>query len=184
MLPTAHVEFTWAAANGLQRLSSDPRWKDVDYRLLALAAVLPDLIDKPLAVFAFPDSHAALLYGHTLLFHAVLWAATAATGRMRRGLPYLMALSGHLVADRIWGFPRTLLWPLRGRQFHEWKDVGSPQAFVQAYVDIIRDEPKLLAFEAVGLVLLAWVIADRRLYRGRRLRRLLHTGKVTSDNGD
>jgi hypothetical protein len=184
MLPTAHVEFTWAVANALQRRRAGPRWKDVDYRLLALASILPDLIDKPLAVFAFPNSRAALLIGHTLLAQLAVWGASAASGRMQKGLPYLLAFSGHLVADRMWGFRQTLLWPLRGRQFHQWKDVGSPEAFLRAYADIVLHEPKLLAFEALGLALLGWLVADRRLYRKRSLRRFLRTGKVAAGDGD
>jgi len=178
MLPTAHVEFTWALANALQRASPNGRWKDVDYRLLALAAVAPDVLDKPLAVFVFPDEHAALLHGHTLLLHAGVWGAVAVAGRLRRGIPYLLALSGHLIADRMWGHASTLLWPFRGRQFHQWKDVGSPKAFLRAYADIILHEPKLQAFEAAGLALLVWVMADRRLYRKRELRRFLRSGRV------
>lgn len=178
MLPSAHVEFTWAAANALQRSSLGQRWQDLDYRLLALAALLPDLMDKPLAVFAFPNEHAALLYGHTLLLHLAVWGGAAAAGRVHRWLPYLLAFSGHLAADRMWGFASTLLWPLRGRRFHQWQNVGSPAAFLQAYSQIIRSEPKLVALEAIGLGLLAWVIADRRLYRKDILSRFLRTGRV------
>jgi len=177
MLPSAHVEFTWAAANAWQRWRRNPVQQDFDYRLLALAAILPDLIDKPLAIFALPDANAALLYGHTLLLHLAVWGGAAATGRLRLWLPYLLAFSGHLLADRMWGFTHTLLWPLRGRQFHPWKDVGSPEAFLRAYGDIIRNEPKLLAFEAAGLALLAWVIVNRKLYRKSVLSRFLRTGK-------
>jgi len=184
MLPSAHVEFTWAAANALQRSPLGRRWQDLDYRLLALAAILPDLIDKPLAIFALPDSHAALLYSHTLLLHLAVWGGASATKRVRRWLPYLLAFSGHLVADRMWGFGDTLLWPLRGRRFQQWKDVGSPSAFLKAYGDIIRNEPKLVAFEAIGLALLAWVIADRRLYRKRALGRFLRTGRVEIGDGE
>jgi len=178
MLPSAHVEFTWAAANALQRSPLGRRYSDLDYRLLALAAILPDLVDKPLAIFAFPDSHAALLFSHTLLLHLALWGGAAVSGRLRRWLPYLLAFSGHLVADRMWGFARTLLWPLRGRRFHQWKNVGSPNAFLQAYGEIIRTEPKLLISELVGLALLAWIIADRKLYRKDVLSRFLRTGRV------
>ncbi|MBC8449089.1 MAG: metal-dependent hydrolase [Chloroflexi bacterium] len=178
MLPSAHVEFTWAAANALQRSRHGTAQQDLDYRLLALAALLPDLIDKPLAVFALRDSKAALLYGHTLLLHLAVWGGATATGRLRRWWPYLLAFSGHLAADRMWGFAHTLLWPLRGRQFHQWKDVGSPEAFLRAYADIIRSEPKLVALEAVGLALLVGVIADRKLYRKSVLSRFLRTGKV------
>jgi hypothetical protein len=161
MLPSAHVELTWAAANAIARRSSPSPWDDVDYRLLALAAILPDLIDKPLAIFAFPDSRAALLFGHTLLAQAIAWGLAGARGQVTRRLPYLLAFSGHLVADRMWGFSQTLVWPLKGLRFHQWKDVGSPQAFVRAYVDIVLRERKLLLFEAAGLALLGWFVSDR-----------------------
>jgi hypothetical protein len=49
---------------------------DLDYRFVALGALLPDLVDKPLAWFLFPqalpDDH---VYGHALLFPASLIAA-------------------------------------------------------------------------------------------------------------
>lgn len=175
MLPSGHVEFTWATLNVLQRQLR--LFEDADYRLVALAAVLPDLIDKPLATFVLTDAEAALLYGHTALLHGGVWLAAAATGRLERGLPYLLAFSGHLVADRMWSFSQTLLWPLRGRRFHRWKHVGSPEAILQAYAKIIREEPLLLTFEALGALLLAWFIVDRGLWRSEALASFLREGK-------
>jgi len=178
MLPLAHVEITWAAANVLQRKGRSFRWPHLDYRLLALVALAPDLLDKPLAIFVLRQSGAALLFGHTLLLHLVVWMVALAAGRLSRWLPYLLALSGHLVADRMWGFRQTLLWPFLGAQFHQWREVGSPAAFLEAYISIIGDEPKLLWFELAGLALLVWLIADRKLYRKDRLGRFLRTGRV------
>jgi hypothetical protein len=175
MLPTAHVEFTWAALNLLQREVG--LFEDADYRLAALAAMLPDLIDKPLATFVLTDAEAALLYGHTALLHSGVWLATAASGRLERALPYLLAFSGHLLADRMWSFSQTLLWPLRGRQFHRWKHVGSPQAIVQAYAKVIRDEPLLLTFEAIGALLLVWFVVDRRLWQREKLADFLNNSR-------
>ncbi len=174
MLPPAHVEFTWAALNLLQRQFG--LFEDADYRLAALAAVLPDFVDKPLATFVLTDADAALLYGHTALLHGGVWLAAAAAGQLDRGLPYLLAFSGHLLADRMWSFNQTLLWPLRGRRFHRWKHVGSPQAIVRAYARIIRDEPLLLTFEALGALLLAWFILDRGLWQRDNLATFAATG--------
>lgn len=175
MLPPAHVEFTWAALNLLQRQAG--LFEDADYRLIALAAVLPDLIDKPLATFVLTDADAALLYGHTALLHGGVWLAAAAMGQLPRGLPYLLAFSGHLLADRMWSFRQTLLWPLRGRRFHQWKHVGSPEAILRAYAKVIRDEPLLLTFEAIGALLLAWFILDRSLWQRENLAGLLRDGR-------
>ncbi len=174
MLPTAHVTFSWAALNLVQRQLQ--QFEYADYRLVALAAVLPDLIDKPLAAFVMKDSNAALLFGHTALLHGGVWLAAAATGRRERWLPYLLAFSGHLVADRMWSFSQTLLWPLRGRQFHEWQHVGSPGAIAQAYLKVIREEPLLLTFEAAGAGLLLWFLADRQLGQPAQLAAFLRRG--------
>jgi len=173
MLPPAHVEFTWAVANLVQKLR--PRWR-LDYRLLALGATLPDLVDKPMAMTLFRRSNAALLIGHTALFHVALWLLAFLTGRQRRWWPYILAAQGHLVLDRIWGFPRTFLWPFRGLAFHRWRNVGSPHRFLTAYLHIITEEPFLILSEVWGALALLWFLADRRLLDRRRLRIFLWTG--------
>lgn len=173
MLPLGHVAFTWAAANALQRAGA---LKGPDYRGLAVAAVAPDLIDKPLAVFVLPGENATLLFSHTLLAHLVVWVLALWSGK--RWIPYALAFSGHLLADRMWGFAQTLLWPFRGRRFHQWRHVGSPHAFLAAYSEIVTTEPKLAAFELIGLGLLGWLAVDRKLYRRGRLMRFIRSGRV------
>jgi hypothetical protein len=179
MLPSGHVELTWGLLNLAQR-----RWRafaQADYRLAALAAVLPDLIDKPLAVFVFPNSKAALLYAHTLLAHLGAWGVAAATGRLPRALPYLLAFSGHLLLDRIWKFPRTFLYPLRGNRFHAWRDMGSPKRFWQAYIAALGEYPYLTIAEVAGAFALAWLVRDRGLMRRAALARFLRTGRFTEE---
>ena len=46
MLPPAHIAYTWLAFDLAQEYLDVT--EDVDYRLIALAAIGPDLIDKPL----------------------------------------------------------------------------------------------------------------------------------------
>lgn len=180
MLPFGHVEFTWGTLNALQYAGI---FEDVDYRGMALAAVAPDLIDKPLAVFVFPKANAALLFSHTFVLHALVWAMVLWRGK--KWIPYALAFSGHMLADRMWGFTQTFLWPFRGRQFHQWRHVGSPDAFLRAYAEIVRTEPKLAAFELAGLGLLGWLIWDRKLYQRKRLWRLILRGKVSlSDDNE
>ena len=174
MLPFGHVEFTWGAANALQRAGV---LGDVDYRGLALASLAPDLIDKPLAIFVFPKANATLLFSHTLIAHLGVWALVLWRGK--RWAPYALAFSGHLLADRMWGFAQTLLWPFRGRRFHQWRHVGSPDAFLRAYVDIVRTEPKLAAFELLGLGILGWLVLDRKLWQKQRLWRFIFKGRVS-----
>jgi hypothetical protein len=169
MLPTGHVEFTWA---GLHLLQSRLSWfREADARWVLLAALAPDLLDKPLALTVYKETEAALFWGHNLWLHltvwgaALGWAAAGGRGAFRKrtvnSLPYLLAFSGHLVADRMWGFRESLLYPLGAGYWHPWVHVGEPEAMLSAYVDIIRSTPILVAFEVVGLALLTWVAHER-----------------------
>ncbi|NOZ73637.1 MAG: hypothetical protein GXP38_17395 [Chloroflexi bacterium] len=177
MLPTGHLEWTWAGVNLVQR--SLGWFPETDYRKVALVNMLPDLIDKPLAMFVFPNANAALFFGHTLLLHGLVWAFAWKMGRLRQWLAYLMAFSAHLLEDRMWGFTQTLLWPLRGWGWHPWRHVGSPQEMLQAYTEIIVQEPILIVFEVLGLFLLAWFLHDRNLTSREALVSFLRTGRFS-----
>ena len=189
MLPTGHIEFTWAALNLVQRRTG--RFRDADYRLMAVAALAPDLLDKPLALTFYSDTQAALFWGHNLWLHLAVWLiawavivgqtrACEGTRAVRRRfvgiLPYLLAFSGHLVADRMWGFRESLFYPVGAGYWHPWVHVGEPAAMLAAYLHIIRTTPILVAFEGVGAALLAWFAIDRRLWEPDRLARFLRTG--------
>ncbi|HRJ44453.1 MAG TPA: hypothetical protein PL105_21340, partial [Caldilineaceae bacterium] len=98
MLPQSHIAYTWAALSLAQEyLDFAP---DADYRLVALAAVGPDLIDKPLALAYFYQKYkSAVLFAHTLwAFLIVLWLGLRGT----IGLVYALAFAGHALLDRLW----------------------------------------------------------------------------------
>lgn len=181
MLPTAHLEFTWAALNWLQRKAG--LFDEADYRKIGLASVAPDLLDKPLAMTAYRHTDAALFWGHNLWLHGLAWLGAWLWGRrkgkaFRHAAPYLLAFSGHLVADRMWGFHETLLYPFGAGYWHPWRHVGGPAAMLDAYRDVIRKTPLLVFFEAAGLFLLAWFIRDRGLARRQRIVAFLRTGRA------
>ncbi len=175
MLPTGHIEWTWAGLNLIQRRTGF--FPDADYRLAALAVLAPDLLDKPLAWFVFPNANAALFFGHTLLLHALVWGVAAVTGRWRRWAPYLLAFSAHLIEDRMWGFTQTLLWPLRGWSWHQWQHVASPGEMLHAYLQIIVQEPILIELDIIGAILLMWFLWDRKLTVKERLLAFLRSGR-------
>ena len=170
MLPFGHVAYTWAALAWLQ---SRERATDVDYRGAAVAALLPDLIDKPLTLTLMSSSGASQGPGHTLLGQALLTAAAARLGP--EWLPYALISSSHLLADQMWKYPHTLLFPFSGR-FDSWKFMGTPSAMLDAYAEIAT-RPAIMAVEAVGLALLGWLVRRHRLYSRSSLKRFLLTGK-------
>lgn len=171
MLPVGHVAYTWAMLTWLQ---SHGKAVNVDYRGAALAALLPDLVDKPLSLTLLSGSGTSQGPAHTLLGQALL---TLAISRFRPGWQgYAFLCNGHLLADQMWKYPRTLFFPLLGR-FDYWKFMGTPGTMLNAYAEIAT-RPAIVAVEVIGLALLGWVVHRGRLYRRRALRQLLQQGRV------
>jgi hypothetical protein len=171
MLPVGHLGYTWAALTWLQ---SHQYATGLDYRATAVAALLPDLVDKPLSLTLMADSGTSQGLSHTLLVHAVL---TLTVARFKRDwLPYAVICNTHLLADQMWKYPRTLLFPFSGR-LDTWKFMGTPAAMFSAYVEIAT-RPAIFAIEIVGLALLAWVARKGHLNRKSSFMQLLLTGTV------
>lgn len=175
MLPTSHIAYTWLALD----LAQD--WfgvaPDADYRLVAVAATGPDLIDKPLAAAYFYRRHkSAVLFAHTLLVNLlVLWATL---GRFRSIGVYAAAFLGHALLDRLWMFPDTFYWPLRGWRFHVWGKRGSEQEKIgMAYWIAFTRRPELWGWELGGVLALIVFVWRRRLYRWENLRSFLLGGR-------
>jgi hypothetical protein len=172
MLPLGHVAYTWAALTWLQ---SNGLAQGVDYRGTTAAALLPDLIDKPLSLTLLANSGTSQGLSHTLLGHAAL---TLAVARFKPGwLPYALIANSHLIADQMWKYPRTLFFPFSGR-LDSWKFMGTPEAMLSAYAEIAT-RPSILLVEALGLVLLGWTARRGQLNRRVSLKRLLLTGKLS-----
>lgn len=105
-----HIGVTVAVARAADRR--------VDLRLAALMSILPDLIDKPIALFApLGVHHNTRSFGHTVLGSLIVLAALWV---MRRGVkrPALLwaCYAGHFLLDRMWlaAYPVILFWPLLG----------------------------------------------------------------------
>ncbi len=55
MMPPGHVATIWGVATLLKE--NNPKLANLDYRLLAICALLPDFIDKSLAILVFTEAH-------------------------------------------------------------------------------------------------------------------------------
>jgi hypothetical protein len=171
MLPLGHIGYTWAALTWLQ---SKQKAEGIDYRGAAVAALLPDLIDKPLSLTLLADSGTSQGLSHTLVSQALLTLAVA--WLKPSWLPYALIANSHLLADQMWKYPRTLFYPFSGR-LDSWKFMGTPAAMLNAYAEIAT-RPAIVAVELVGLVLMVWVVRQGRLNRRQAIKRLLRSGKL------
>ena len=186
MLFAGHIGITLAAAKYAPRVVTDinrrfnpPRgirtstqpWTErLDDRALIVGSMLPDIVDKPLALFLAPTlvGHSLRNYGHTLVFAALALAVALALAALtKRQWPVVLALAsaGHLLLDMMWFSHRILFWPFTTPDFspryiHEWGP---------------RPDLIYLGAEALGLIVISWV--GFTLIKKRRLGVWLLTGR-------
>ena len=93
----------------------------IDPRYLAIGALLPDLIDKPLGrvIFASTFENGRII-GHTLFFAFLVFLIGLYLYNKRKDGKILALASGsflHLFEDQMWAQPTTFFWPLFGLSF-------------------------------------------------------------------
>lgn len=146
----------------------------IDLRLLAIASLLPDIIDKPLGLLIYPSAlGSGRLFCHTIWFPAVLFAAAAIVRsiRIRRAL-LVLAFGGamHLLLDFMWRTPATLFRPLL-----EPSQQGSGLAlWFEAIVRALTSNPCTYVPEITGAILLALFITP--VVRTKSVTHFLKTG--------
>jgi hypothetical protein len=95
----------------------------IDYRLVALGSLLPDMVDRVIRAATKREwSRHQHLLGHSLLLNAPAVAAGIGLARRRRDprlLGFAAASITHLAVDPVIRSPQTLLWPLFGAAFPE-----------------------------------------------------------------
>ncbi|HVL48241.1 MAG TPA: metal-dependent hydrolase [Candidatus Thermoplasmatota archaeon] len=163
MFPFGHVGLTLALAEAARRFPALARIGTLPVLALAVGAMLPDAIDKPLGHWIL-DWGTGRLIGHSLVF--LLALAVAAWVARSRGSPraagvalaLVLGTATHLVFDQMWATPEVLLWPLFGPFPHGdfepsgWIAALLTNRFIQA--------TELLG--AAGLAWAAWAEARRR----------------------
>lgn len=141
----------------------------VDYRLVMVGALIPDIVDAPFG---------GLRLGHTLAVSvAVLLVVMVATRGRRRSRRRLLALPigmlVHLVLDGVWMDTRVFWWPFGG-----WSLAGAgglPSLSHPLALTIVE--------EVAGVGCLAWCWVRFRLTEPARRSAFLHTGRVGADMG-
>jgi hypothetical protein len=166
MFPVTHAVIGVAAAKVGERVLP-ARWLPLDYRFAALGGLLPDLIDKPLAWYAFPSLPDDHLWAHSVWLPASLIALGFLVGHRSADARLLLLGLGaltHLLFDPVGADPNKLFWPLFGT------DISYARGYLFAPVNGVLIEMSL----AGGLLLLP------RLYEPslRRLSVFVYSGAV------
>lgn len=147
----------------------------IDYRLILLGALIPDLIDKPLIFLVDPDFINSSLrsVGHSLVGAVVMLAVVWIVTRRWQGASvssFGFALGLHLLMDRMWEMPEVLLWPMLGRMLPA-QDIPFSHWF-RIHFEQFPTTPS----DLIGIALLVLFVAQ--VLRSRGVLRLLKTGQL------
>ncbi len=128
----------------------------IDYRMVVIGSLLPDIIDKPAWFLANTVTSRPYLSGrdyvHTLLFNLVLLAGGFILLRYRKSWLLVPSLGSfaHLILDQLWQSPAVLLWPLLGPLVRE-ETAGWLPGTLQA----LFSQPEVYVPEIIGLIIIA-----------------------------
>lgn len=155
----------------------DPK---VDVRMLALGAVLPDLIDLPLGTLILSDRYSSgELWAHTLLAPSVLTVvvllATRRGSRRRGWMALVVGWFFHLLLDGMWASTVVFLWPVAGLEFPR-----GPDPYWSGVLERALTDPFRWLSEIGGLCYL--IVLARRLHLREPAKRaqLLRYGRLPS----
>lgn len=148
----------------------------VDYRLVALGALLPDLIDKPIGRLLLRSRFdSGRLFAHTLLVNVAFFCILFfMRGRLKRKavLVPIGALL-HLAEDAMWSSPRTFWWPLLGTDFPSDPVPGGALSWLNPL-----NSTEAMIQEPIGALLLVWLLAAHGMLSREGLRDFLRTGHL------
>jgi inner membrane protein len=150
--------------------------KNVDIRLLLVASLLPDIIDKPLGHIFFREAlSSGRTFGHTLLFLILITLTGLLLYRYRKKTWLLVLSFGtliHLILDQMWRDPETLLWPFFGSVF-EKHDISN---YIPDILNSLTVKPDVYIPEIVGGLILVWFAWE--VLRRRKLLSFIKYGRL------
>ncbi len=150
------------------------RLGSIDYRLVLLGSLLPDILDKPLWLFAFSDIFpSGRDYAHTFLFNLVLFICGLILFRYKKTWLLIISLCSiiHLILDQIWDNPTTLWWPILGAF-----DRVETTTWLPNIIHELPSDPSAYIFEIIGLVII--VLLSYRLIARRNTINFIRNGTV------
>jgi len=118
MLPLSHVGFTTAA---VRMLEISLRLRQIDYRIVIVSSLLPDIIDKSLLkLLESSFTYESRAIGHSLAFLGFIGIIMAMHWLWTKNvwlLPVFLGILFHDIFDVMWLHPGIFFWPIEGWQF-------------------------------------------------------------------
>lgn len=154
----------------------------MDLRWLALGALLPDIVDKPIGSIIWNDVfHNHRVYAHALILPVLALGAVMMITRRRSSsrkaaIAVVLGWFIHLILDGVWASPEAFLWPLFGFDFP--RVAGSDFATL---LGNMLGNPLVWIGEAVGAAYLIYLWRSH-LRESWAVQRFARDGKVPFRN--
>lgn len=143
----------------------------IDYRMVIIGSMLPDIIDKPLALFINnPDYFSGRGIFHSLLFNLILLSGGILLKRAWLRVLWFGSLM-HLLLDSIWNVPVTLFWPLMG-----WFPPRDYDTLLQQILKDLVSKPEVFIPEILGFFVVAFIAF--RVIKTDGIKKFLKNGTV------
>ncbi|MCJ7689134.1 MAG: metal-dependent hydrolase [Clostridiaceae bacterium] len=148
----------------------------VEYRVVLVGAILPDIIDKPIGAYLFRSTfHNSRIFAHTLTFSAILiFIGLYRLYKHRKNniLGLGLCASIHIILDSMWLYPGILFWPYYGLKFPQRAEGNWLNS------DIIRliTDPSYYLPEIIGFAIIAYYFW--LLVKNKEIKSFIRRGKL------
>lgn len=146
----------------------------IDYRVVLIGSILPDLIDKPIGRLLFAKTfNTGRVFAHTLLFIFILFGIGLYRWHRYRKIGWLVLTEScvlHDVFDSMWGIPETFYWPLFGIGFY----AKAERSWIGSDLTRLMTDPTYYVPEIVGFVITLYFI--RQLVVHHRVKSFIRNG--------
>ncbi len=148
----------------------------IDYRVVLVGAILPDIIDKPIGAYFFRSTfHNSRIFAHTLIFSTIL--ILIGLYRLFKSRKHNILILGictsiHLILDSMWLYPNILFWPCYGLKFAQRAEGN----WLNSDINRLIADPSYYFPEIIGFAIIAYYFWP--LVKNKRIKSFLNSGKM------
>jgi membrane-bound metal-dependent hydrolase YbcI (DUF457 family) len=151
---------------------------DIDFRIVIIAAMLPDIFDKLVGMLFFKEEFSnGRIFTHSMLIVGIFSICLFILGKAKlwshlKSFGYIIPVWLHLLLDWMWVEPKTLFWPFLGTDF--------PRIDVEFsdYFTFLFSKPAVFLGEIIGALIIVALIYRHRLYTKSNLMNFLRNGRL------
>jgi hypothetical protein len=160
-----------------QKPRGRPFIEQLDFRVILIGSMIPDIVDKLLGMVIFKEEIAnGRILTHSVIILGILSISIVNLAQIKVKFShlkfYILPPFLHLFLDQLWEHPRTLFWPLLGSDYTKLDiEFGD-------YFTILLSEPFVYITETIGAAVIITLFIRHKLYLKANFRAYLKKGTL------